>query len=113
MPVDKCKLPVYVAADPLTWFRAVEACFHVHGVRRDADKAALVIAALPAKQLQQLSSVIAATSSDQYNTLKARLISMDAPSFQENWERCMSLPPPQGWRETKRSVRSVDLLAPR
>lgn len=93
MPVDKCKLPSYVAADPLTWFRAVEACFHVHGVRRDADKAALVIAALPAKQLQQLSSVIASTSSDQYDTLKRRLISTDAPTFQENWERCMSLPP--------------------
>ena len=37
MGVDKCKLPSYVAADPLTWIRAVEACFHVHSVRRDAD----------------------------------------------------------------------------
>ena len=92
MPVEKCKLPAYVAADPLTWFRAVEACFHIHSVSRKSDKAALVIAALPAKQLQQVSSVIATTSSDQYLALKRRLISTDAPSFQDNWERCMALP---------------------
>ena len=93
MPVDKCKVPAYVASDPLAWFRAVEACFHIHSIRRDSDKAALVITALPAKQLQQVSSIISATTSDQYATLKRRLISTDAPSFQDNWERCMTLPP--------------------
>ena len=92
MPVDKCKIPAYVASDPLTWFRAVEACFHIHSIRRDSDKAALIIAALPAKQLQQVSSIISATTSDQYAALKRRLISTDAPSFQDNWERCMALP---------------------
>ena len=93
MPVDKCKLPAYVASDPLTWFRAVEACFHIHSIRRDSDKAALIIAALPAKQLQQVSSIVSATTSDQYGTLKRRLISTDAPSFQDNWEKCMAIPP--------------------
>ena len=93
MPVDKCKLPGYVSHDPLTWFRAVEACFHIHSIRRDADKAALVVAALPAKQLQQVSALLASTSSDQYAALKRQLIAKDAPSFQDNWERCVALPP--------------------
>ena len=93
MPIDKCKLPAYVASDPLTWFRAVEACFQIHQVRKDTDRAALLIAALPAKQLQQVSAILAVTTSDQYESLKRRLISTDAPSFQENWEKCMSLPP--------------------
>ena len=93
MPVEKCKLPAYVAADPLTWFKAVEACFHIHSVSRKSDKVALVIAALPAKQLQQVSSVISTSSSDQYQALKRRLIDTDAPSFQDNWERCMLIPP--------------------
>ena len=93
MPIDKCKLPAYVASDPLTWFRAVEACFQIHSIRRDQDRAALLIAALPAKQLQQVSAILAVTSSDQYGALKRRLISTDAPSFQENWEKCMAIPP--------------------
>ena len=93
MPVDKCKLPAYVPHDPLTWFRAVEACFHIHSIKREADKAALVVAALPAKQLQQVSALLSATCSDQYAALKRNLIAKDAPSFQDNWERCVALPP--------------------
>ena len=93
MPIDKCKLPAYVSSDPLTWFKAVEACFRIHNIRRDQDRSALLIAALPAKQLQQVSAILASTTSDQYESLKRRLISTDAPSFQENWEKCMALPP--------------------
>ena len=64
MPVDKCKLPAYVPHDPLTLFRAVEACFYIHSIRRNADRAALVVAALPAKQLQQVSMLLSSPSSD-------------------------------------------------
>ena len=93
MPVDKCKLPAYVPHDPLTWFRTVDACFHIHSIRRDEDKAALVVAALPAKQLQQVSTLLSTTCSDRYAALRRNLIAKDAPSFQDNWERCVALPP--------------------
>ena len=93
MPVDKCKLPAYVPHDPLTLFRAVEACFYIHSIRRNADRAALVVAALPAKQLQQVSMLLSSPSSDQYSSLKRQLIAKDSLSFQDNWERCVALSP--------------------
>ena len=91
MPVEKCKLPAYLPADPLLWFRAVEANFTVHKVLKDEEKSALVIAALPEKQLQSVGHLLS-LSSDTYAGLKKRLLEVDGPSFQDSWERCLSLP---------------------
>ena len=91
MPVEKCKLPAYLPSDPLLWFRAVEANFTVHKVLKDEERSALVIAALPEKQLQSVGHLLS-LSSDAYIALKKRLLEVDGPSFQDSWERCLALP---------------------
>ena len=73
--------------------RAVGACFHIHSICRDAYYAALVVAVLPAKQLQQVSMLLVSPSPHQYAALKQHLIAKDTLFFQDQSERCMDLPP--------------------
>ena len=90
MPADKCKLPAYMPHNPLVWFKAVEANFAVHKVVDDSLKSALVVAALPEKQLEACSSVI--NDVYDYKELKKKLLSVDGMTFQQAWEIAMDVP---------------------
>ena len=92
MPSERCKLPAYVPHDPLLWFRAVEANFAIHKVLAEKDKASLTIAALPERQLQTIGDLLDVPPSDLYTAIKGRLLTVDSPSFQDSWERCLLLP---------------------
>ena len=93
MPADKCKIPTYLAHDPVTWFRACEACFLTHKVTKSSEKAALVLAALPEEQLQNVAYLLVdAEDSTSYEDIKDTLVQIDGPSFQEAVERFLALP---------------------
>ena len=92
MPSERCKLPAYVPHDPLLWFRAVEANFNIHKVLTEKDRASLTIAALPERQLQSVGDLLDVPPSDLYSAIKGRLLTVDAPTFQDSWERCLLLP---------------------
>ena len=92
MPSERCKLPAYVPHDPLLWFRAVEANFNIHKVLTEKDRASLTIAALPERQLQSVGDLLDVAPSDLYTAIKGRLLTVDAPTFQDSWERCLLHP---------------------
>ena len=87
MPVNKGRLPLYIPHDPFLWFRPLEANFLIHRVARE-----LVIAALPERQLQTVGDLLDVPPSNLYKAIKGRLLTVDAPSFQDSWERCLSIP---------------------
>ena len=70
----------------------MEANFNIHKVLREVDRASLVIAALPERQLQTVGDLLDVPPSDLYTAIKGRLLTVDAPSFQDSWERCLLLP---------------------
>ena len=92
MPSERCKLPAYVPHDPLLWFRAVEANFNIHRVSTEKDRASLTIAALPEKQLQSVGDLLDVPPADLYSAIKGRLLTVDGPTFQDSWSRCLRLP---------------------
>ena len=93
MPADKCKIPIYLAHDPVTWFRACEACFLTHKVTKSPEKAALVLAALPEEQLQSVAYLLVdSDDSTSYEDIKEALVQIDGPLFQESVERFLTLP---------------------
>ena len=49
---------MYIASDPVLWFRAVEANFLVQKVTKEEERAALVLGALPEKQLQSVGHLL-------------------------------------------------------
>ena len=91
MPLDKCCLPAYLDHDPVIWFRAVEANFVIHKVLKPEEKAALVVAALPEKQLKSVKHHLDVPE-ETYAAVKAKLISLDSPTLQESWEHALNLP---------------------
>ena len=51
-------MPAYIGYNLFLWFKAVEVNFAVHKRTKEEKKSALVIAALPEKQLQSVSYLI-------------------------------------------------------
>ena len=76
LAVVALKLPPFWPEDPETWIQQVEAQFHIRGIVADDTKFYHVVAVLDPPTARHLRDTIkSAPISQQYNTLKAHLLS--------------------------------------